>query len=109
MEFSVRMSKKDTTKTVFVVMDETQAIMDALDPDKTRAHFEYGAKVEWQGIARKKGNDALLAHLKALGLEVDKQEGVEVKTVDETTTLVKGLDDEAKAKVMEYLKSIGKA
>lgn len=109
MEFSVRMSKTDKTKTVFVIMEETDRIMEVLDPDDVKKDFEYGFKVRMQAMARKKSNVAVTKHLEALGLEAGHQEGVEVKTVDETTTLVKGLDDEAKAKVMEYLKSIGKA
>jgi len=108
MEFSVRMNKKDTTKTVFVCMDETQAVMDTLDPDKVRTYFEYGFKVDMQGIARKKGNDAVVAHLKGQGVQIDYEEGVEVATADVITNTVKKLNAEDKAKVEEYLRSIGK-
>ena len=108
IEFGVRMSKEDKTKTVFVCMDDTQDIMDKLDPDKVRGYFEYGFKVDMQGIARKKGPDAVVAHLKGSSVQIDYEEGVEVATADSVTNTVKNLNPEDKAKVEEYLRSIGK-
>lgn len=108
MEFSVRASKSDTTKTVFVILEDTKTVMGEIDPDKVAEYFEYGFKVDMQGIARKKGNAAAKAHMEKLGIEVDYQEGVTVATVDETSAMVKKLSPEDKAKVREYLDSLGK-
>ncbi|KKL96304.1 hypothetical protein LCGC14_1845830 [marine sediment metagenome] len=107
MEFSYRMSKTDKVKTVCVIMDDTDKVMAALDPDKVHAYFEYGFKVDMQGIARKKGNVALLAHLTGLGLEAGTDEGVEVKTQDATATAIKNASPEKRAEIEAFMREQG--
>ena len=107
MEFSVRMTKTDKTKTVFVCMDTTKDIMAAMPDEEVQKYFEYGFKVDMQGLARKKGNSKVVAHLDKVGVQCDFQEGVEVATADSVTNTVKNLNAEDKAKVEEYLRNNG--
>ena len=100
--FGVRGSKEDTTKTVFVCMDEVQDIMDKMPTDKVQEYFKYGFAVAMQAMARKKSPDAVVAHLALSEVQCDYDEGVEVQKTDTLAAQVKGADDE-KRKAIEAI------
>ncbi len=108
MEFSFRESNTDKVKTVVVVMETNAELMTMLPAKLVQEFFEYGFRVYYQSIGRKKSADAMVAEMVKHKITVDYDAGVEVATVDETAAKVKKLSAEDKAKVQDFLKTIGK-
>ncbi len=105
--FSVRMSKKDATKTV-IDLGELDMHKAGYTQEEIDTWTAYGYKVDMQSIARKKGIDGLRSHLDNRDIEYLVEENVPVAQADELTKKVKGLSADEKAKVADFLASIGK-
>lgn len=106
VSMSTKMQADDKVRTVTTFShnwaDLMRKVMDS-NMDLLVEAFVKGVKVIWQDLLRKKGPDALRAHLDTMGLEYTIEEGIAVTGADPIAKAIKTATPEQRAEIAKML------